>query len=120
MMRRFYAPKDQFSGSQVTLDSDETRHLRDVLRLKAGDSVNVFDGEGNEFLCTIETVGKKEATLLIVSPAQPPAPESPLDLTLAVSLLKGDKFDLVTQKAVELGVTRIVPVDTARSDARSG
>src|SRR6476620_10255142 len=119
-MRRFYAPKQYFSGSRVTLDGDETRHLRGVLRLKAGDAVNVFDGEGSEFLCTIASVGKKESVLEITEAVQPPAAGSPLELTLAVSLLKGEKFDLVTQKAVELGVTTLIPIESARSDARAG
>jgi 16S rRNA (uracil1498-N3)-methyltransferase len=119
-MRRFYAPRQNFSGSQVTLDADETRHLRDVLRLKTGESVSVFDGEGHEFACTISSIGKKESILEINDPVDPPAAESPLQLTLALSLLKGDKFDLVTQKAVELGVTELVPLETVRSDVRAG
>src|SRR5215218_7440572 len=119
-MRRFYAPKQNFSGLQVTLDADETRHLRDVLRLKLGETVSVFDGEGNEFSSTISSIGKKESILEINAAVDPPAAESPFKLTLAVSLLKGDKFDLVTQKAVELGVTELIPLETARSDVRAG
>ena len=119
-MRRFYAPKQNFSDLQVILDSDETRHLRDVLRLKSGDDVSVFDGEGGEFECSISTIGKRESVLDILRPVDPPAAESPLVLTLAVSLLKGEKFDLVTQKAVELGVAKLIPLETARADARAG
>ena len=119
-MRRFYAPKQNFSASAVTLDADETRHLRDVLRLNTGDEVSVFDGEGGEFACLISAIGKKGSTLEITEAIEPPAPESPLDLTLAVSLLKGEKFDLVVQKTVELGVTRLVPLETARADVRAG
>ena len=120
MMRRFYAPKPNYSGSQVTLDVDETRHLRDVLRLKLGETVSVFDGEGNEFSSTILSIGKKGSILEINASVDPPAAESPFKLTLAVSMLKGDKFDLVTQKAVELGVTELIPLETARSDVRAG
>ena len=119
-MRRFYAQKPNFSGSQVTLDTDETRHLRDVMRLKTGDSASVFDGEGGEFECVISTIGKRESTLDIIRSAGPPAAESPIELTLAVSLLKGEKFDLVTQKAVELGVAKLIPLETVRADVRSG
>jgi len=119
-MRRFYAPKQNFSGSGVSLDADETRHLRDVLRLNVGDTASVFDGEGGEFACTIAAIGKKESILLISDSVEPPAPKSPLDLTLAVSLLKGDKFDLLTQKAVELGVSKLIPLETARADVRAG
>jgi 16S rRNA (uracil1498-N3)-methyltransferase len=119
-MRRFYAPKQNFSDSLVTLGADETRHLRDVLRLKVGDAANVFDGEGREYACTVEVIEKKLSTLAVEHAIEPAAPESPLELTLAVSLLKGEKFDLITQKAVELGVARLVPLETARADVRAG
>jgi 16S rRNA (uracil1498-N3)-methyltransferase len=117
-MRRFYAPIDNFAGTEVTLDADETRHLRDVLRLSAGDEVHVFNGRGREFRCTIASVGKKTSLMTVIEEARPAAPESPLDLTLAAAMLKGDKFDLVVQKAVELGVTRIVPLWTVRCDVK--
>lgn len=111
-MRRFYAPIECFNGDKVTLNVDETRHLRDVLRLKIGDEVHVFDGIGNEFLCKIETIEKRESLLKIIEQILPNSPESNLDLTLAIALLKGEKFDLVVQKAVELGVRKIVPIIT--------
>ena len=115
-MRRFYASIEQFNPPKVSLNHDETRHLRDVLRLKETERVQVFDGAGREFLCEIQSIGKKETLLEIVEEIAPPAPESSLNLTLAVALLKGEKFDLVVQKAVELGVTTLVPLNTKRSD----
>lgn len=117
-MRRFYAQQNSFSDSNISLNIEETRHLRDVLRLKSGDDVQVFDGEGKEFLCRIETIGKKETELKIIEEISPSAPESTLNLTLAVALLKGEKFDLVIQKAVELGITKIVPIITKRTDVK--
>ena len=118
--RRFYAPPSAFSADRqsVHLAADEARHLRDVLRLQRRDEVYVFDGEGKEFQCTIEDSSREFAQLKIVAEVQPARPESPLDLTLAVALLKGEKFDLVVQKATELGVTRILPVITERADVR--
>lgn len=118
-MRRFYAPKQNFAGSSVVLDSDETRHLRDALRLKIGDAASVFDGGGNEYACAVASIGKREAILSITGPIEPPAAESPFALTLAVSLLKGEKFDLVTQKAVELGVSKLIPVEAVRTEVRA-
>jgi 16S rRNA (uracil1498-N3)-methyltransferase len=120
--RRFYAPPTAFApdGAGVVLSEEESRHLRDVLRLRAGDEAHVFDGEGREFACVVAAPGGRRAAarLEVRARAAPPSPESPLELTLAVALLKGEKFDLVVQKATELGVSRILPVMTKRADVR--
>ena len=120
--RRFYAPPENFApdNSYVMLAAEEARHLRDVLRLKAGDEAFVFDGEGGEFFCVVMETGRgnSPAKLEVREPAEPASPESALKLTLALALLKGEKFDLVVQKATELGVARIVPVATMRADVR--
>jgi 16S rRNA (uracil1498-N3)-methyltransferase len=118
--RRFYAPPGAFSSSldSVTLESDEARHLREVLRLKVGDEVYVFNGEGREFNCRVEESRRDSARLKVISEVDPARPESPIQLTLAVALLKGEKFDLVVQKTTELGVTRVVPVVTKLADIR--
>lgn len=118
--RRFYAPPGAFDSTlaSVTLASDEARHLRDVLRLKPGDEVYVFDGAGKEFQCAIEESRRDTAQLKVIAAAAPARSESPLELTLAVALLKGEKFDLVVQKATELGITGVVPVVTKLADIR--
>ncbi len=117
-MRRFYATPDSFSDGQVTLGPEETRHLRDVLRLGPGDTISVFDGEGLEFLCRVTEMAKKASIAEIERSISPISPESPLRLTLAAAILKGDKFDLVVQKAVEMGVARLLPLQTARCESR--
>jgi 16S rRNA (uracil1498-N3)-methyltransferase len=123
-LRRFYAPPESFSddGARVALSREESRHLAGVLRLAAGEEVRVFDGEGREFLCVVTEAaargGAREAILEVRGRAKPPCAESPLDLTLACALLKGEKFDLVVQKATELGVARVAPVETARADVK--
>src|SRR5450432_3738671 len=116
--RRFYAPVEAFSADHVTLSTDEARHLRDVLRLGPGDEIYIFDGEGREFHCLIEKSRRDWTSLRIVKEVSPAKPESQLDLTLAIALLKGEKFDLVVQKATELGVAQIQPVITQRADVR--
>ena len=118
--RRFYAPPAAFEPDQksATLSAEETRHLRDVLRLDSGDEIYVFDGAGREFHCAVQTIAKDSTELLVISEVEPTCSESPLHLTLAIALLKGDKFDLAIQKATELGVKRIVPLDTERADVR--
>lgn len=118
--RRFYAPPGAFSSDRqaLSLAADEARHLRDVLRLKPDDEVYAFNGEGKEFLCRILESRKDVAHLNVVAEVDPARPESPLQLTLAVALLKSDKFDLVVQKSTELGVVRIVPLMTRLADIR--
>jgi 16S rRNA (uracil1498-N3)-methyltransferase len=120
--RRFYAHPDAFApdGAGVRLSAEESRHLRDVLRLRAGDEAFVFDGEGREFACVLLDAGGRgaRATLEVRGRAEPQSPESPLDLSLGVALLKGEKFDLVVQKATELGVSRVAPVVSRRADVR--
>ncbi len=117
-MRRFFANPDFFAGDKVVLGKDETRHLRDVLRLSEGDDVAVFDGSGADFLCVVETMSKKGAILSITSKTAAPSPESSLDLTMCIALTKGDKFEFVIQKCVELGVKRLVPLLTDRCDVK--
>src|SRR5713226_8756438 len=110
--RRFYAPPAAFSPDEKSamLSAEETRHLRDVLRLRQGDEIYVFDGDGREFHCAVEIIAKDSTELRVISEVEPTRPESPLHLTLAIALLKGEKFDLVIQKATELGAKRDVPL----------
>ncbi len=117
-MRRFYASPEEFADDVVRLGSEETRHLRDVLRLRAGDEVRVFDGIGGEFHARVIEIGKTSTQLQILEGVEPSASESGLDLTLAVSAYKSDKLDLVVPKAVELGVTRFVPIVSFRSEVK--
>lgn len=118
--RRFFAPPSAFNFSKrvVTLTSEEARHLREVLRLKAGDDVQVFDGAGREFRAVVSQARREFAELEIRDEIGPVRPESPLQLTLAVALLKGEKFDLVTQKGTELGVNRFIPLVTRYADIK--
>ena len=116
--RRFYAPPSAFNFDEaiVTLSADEARHLREVLRLKSGDAVYVFDGDGNEYRCIVKNARRDSAELWVDTQHHPAKPESQLQLKLGVALLKGEKFDLVVQKATELGVQQIVPVITRHAD----
>ncbi len=117
---RFHSPASSFSsdGKSVALGPDEARHLREVLRLRAGDEVFLFDGEGREFKGVVAEARRNSAQIDVLAEVDPAKPESPLDLTLAVALLKGEKFDLVVQKATELGVTKVMPLITSRADIR--
>jgi len=118
--RRFYAPPEAFTPDQksAVLNPDETKHLRNVLRLETGDEVYVFDGAGREFRGNIDSLSRNSTNIQITQEVAPAASESPLKLTMAVALLKGEKFDLVVQKLTELGVNCIVPIITSRADVR--
>ncbi len=118
--RRFYAPPIAFAldAQTVSLSADEARHARGVLRLQPGDEVYVFDGAGREFRCAVREFVRDGAVVDVLEEVEPARPESSLNLTLGIALLKGEKFDLVLQKATELGASRIVPVATSRADVR--
>jgi 16S rRNA (uracil1498-N3)-methyltransferase len=88
-----------------------------VLRLAEGARVFVFDGEGAEYECEVAHISKQSVELTVVAKITNEV-ESPLRLTIGQALIKGDKFDWVVQKTTELGVTRIVPLATAHSEAR--
>ena len=115
--RRFYAPPDELRESFITLSVEETHHLTHVLRLAPGDQAFVFDGGGHEYRCKLKGV-KDNRAQLEVGEVLSDVVESPVEITLAQALAKGEKFDLIVQKATELGVSRIVPLLTRYAEAR--
>jgi 16S rRNA (uracil1498-N3)-methyltransferase len=112
---RFYAPDVQAEGELATLSADEAQHLARVLRLSAGDRIRVFNGRGAEFDAIIEHVARDEAQVR-VGPRRAATSEPRVAVTLAQSVLKGDKMDQVVRDAVMIGVTAIQPVVTARTE----
>lgn len=116
-MRRFFAPPEHFRAEKVRLAGEEAHHLRRVLRLGPGAQVYVFDGQGREYQVEIEG-WEGDAVLGRILAEVTPVPEAPLELTLAQGLAKGDKLELVIQKATEIGVQAVVPLHTGRSVVR--
>lgn len=112
---RFHVP-EAAPGARLHLPEHSAHHAREVLRLRAGSSVRVFDGRGAEYDAVLDLVARQGVTARVTGPAEP-RPESPLQVTLALSPLKGDRMELVVQKATELGVAAVHPVITARTDA---
>jgi len=100
-------------GALVELPEGPFRHLVQVLRMQAGESLVVFDGRGGEYTAMLETVAKRSANLR-VGAFHDVNRESPLQLTLVQGISKGERMDWTVQKAVELGVSAIVPVVTER------
>jgi 16S rRNA (uracil1498-N3)-methyltransferase len=113
-MSRFYVPTPQIEKGMLRIEGNEVKHIRRVLRLKAGDEIIVFDSLGKEYEGTII----EETTSSVVIKIQNiflSKRDSPLDVTLAQSLLKGEKMDYLIQKATELGVKEIIPFFSFRS-----
>jgi 16S rRNA (uracil1498-N3)-methyltransferase len=115
-MHRFFAPALDAGDDTVALPKDEAEHLRRVLRLGVGDTVSVFDGRGQEFLARVIAAAPRDTRVQLVSRVEPP-PEPTVPLTLAQSVLKGDKMDDVVRDAVMLGVSAIQPLITKRTES---
>lgn len=116
-MRRFFIDPAQMRGDTVTLSPEESHHAVDVLRLKKGDAVDLFDGRGNRSAGKV--VGIKEGSVsvrlergaeLSGKPSAPPA-----EVTLAVSVIKPERMEYLIQKAAELAASTIIPVLSERS-----
>jgi 16S rRNA (uracil1498-N3)-methyltransferase len=114
-MRRFYAHPRQFSPGVVTLDPEETLHLARVLRLGVGAKVQVCDGQGGNFAAQVATLEPRGATLHILGKLDAWG-ESPLPLALGIGLAKGEAVDEVVRQATEMGVSRIFPFISERSE----
>jgi 16S rRNA (uracil1498-N3)-methyltransferase len=113
-MRRFRVRPENIVGDRVIFDADETRHLRRVLRLGAGDIVEALDGAGTMLTVRIESAAPRGAEGTVLSRSAHRT-ESPLRLVLAQGIAKGDKMETIIRMATELGVTQIVPLATARA-----
>ncbi len=113
-MHRFMVEPGQIENNRVIISGDDLRHLRQVLRLKAGDIISVFDGSGMEYEVRLSAVEKEMASGDVLSSGISDT-EPRTRLTLFQGLPKAEKMDWIVQKAVELGVYRIVPVITERT-----
>jgi len=112
---RFYAPSAIELGSEIELPDDEAQHIGRVLRLKAGDSLVVFNGKGGEFAAIVTAMTKSRVTVRLAGVVVAKA-ELPVSLTLAQAVLKGDKMDDVVRDAVMLGFSAVQPILTARTE----
>jgi 16S rRNA (uracil1498-N3)-methyltransferase len=105
------------AGTRVTLEGGAARHVTRVLRLRVGEALTLFNGSGGEYAARIE---QSQGGRVAVAIGEPRAieRESPLALTLAQGVSRGERMDLVVQKATELGVSGVVPVLSERSVVR--
>ena len=113
---RLYQNTPFTEGKTAELDSDNSHHLNKVLRFPVGKNITVFNGDGFDYTALVQDA-KKTTNLKVIS-KEPNNTESKLDLTLAQGIAKGEKMDFLIQKAVELGVTRIIPMKLERCVVR--
>ena len=114
---RVYVDADLAAGRELGLPLETAAHLVRVLRLRADDAVVLFNGDGRDYAGTL-LAARREDTRVLVGSAGEVEPEPPLRLHLAVGVSRGERMDLVIQKAVELGVASIRPLFTERSVVR--
>jgi 16S rRNA (uracil1498-N3)-methyltransferase len=117
-MHRFFVDDECFSGDSVVLTAADAFHICTVLRLKTGDKIQVLDGKGTIYNLQLADVKAKLIKGKIIS-SEKVNTESPLIIHLGQSLIKGNKFDVVLRKSVELGVKKITPLMTERTVVKS-
>jgi len=109
--RRFRIRRENLQGLEAFIDDrGEMSHIRRVLRLKVGEAVVLFDGEGKEYCAAISQMASDKISFILSSAGSILTTESPLKIILGVGLLKAAKFDWLVQKTTELGVSEIIPI----------
>ncbi|MEE8329400.1 MAG: 16S rRNA (uracil(1498)-N(3))-methyltransferase [Thermodesulfovibrionia bacterium] len=116
-MIRIFLPPEDITSKQIIIRGEQARHLSLVLRVKTGDSLAIFDGQGHRYICKISSVHKKEVLAEKIN-KEPYSAESTVSITLAQGVPKGNKMDFIVQKSTELGVKKIIPLITEYSQVR--
>jgi 16S rRNA (uracil1498-N3)-methyltransferase len=115
---RLYLPLTLVEGETLGLGEQSAHHATHVLRLRPGATIRIFDGKGCEHEAMIREVRRTQVTVEL-GKAVESIPEPPFAITLAQGIPRGDRMDLILQKAVELGGTNVQPLWTARSQTRA-
>ncbi len=118
-MSRFYVPGRNISANRITIDGEEAHHVIDVMRLKEGDPVTVFDGTGVEYEGTISGIDRRDklVTVGVIRRKVREKTDFP-SITLIQAIPKQEKMGFIVEKATELGVSIITPVVTGRTVVR--
>ena len=114
---RIYMDQELRPGREVRLPDQAGEHVARVLRLERGSALILFSGDGREYDAALASLAKHAVTVEIGS-AREADRESPLPLTLAQAVARGEKMDWILQKATELGVAHIVPIVTERTEVK--
>lgn len=112
-MPRFFVTRSQVQGDEIVIQGNDVNHIKNVLRMRPGDELSLSDGEGMDYFCKIASIDRDEVRVNIENSWNSYV-ELPVKLYLFQGLPKGDKMELIIQKAVELGVYEIIPVRTKR------
>lgn len=115
-MRFYVSPQYIYPEKNIieVRDKQEVRHIRDVMRLDIGLEVNIFDGRGNEYAGKIKNIDKSSVYIEIIKSIEP-IKQVACNITLYQALPKKGKMDFIIEKTVELGVSKIIPMITART-----
>ena len=116
-MPRFFVSREQINGDTAVITGSDVNHISRVLRMSPGEELSLSDGEGTNYYCKITAIEREEIRLEVIG-SWPSFSELPVKIYLYQGLPKAGKMDIVIQKAVELGVYKVIPVQTARSVAR--
>ena len=114
---RVYVELPLSAGAVVALPPDASAYLARVLRLRSGDPFVLFNGDGHDYEARLLAIGKRGAEAEVVG-VRPVDNESPLRIVLLQGIARGEKMDLILQKATELGVAAVVPVNSERSEVK--
>lgn len=112
-MYRFFVEPEQIFQNTVRIIGKDVNHIRNVLRMKPGETILVSNGNDKEYKCALQEIGAEEVVASIED-VDGPERELPIKVTLFQALPKGDKMEMVIQKMIELGAYEIVPVATKR------
>jgi|TARA_B110000037_G_scaffold17570_1_gene18276 16S rRNA (uracil1498-N3)-methyltransferase len=114
---RLYTQQPLHADSLITLDKDAARYLSSVLRMTSGQMLNLFNGEGGEYVAEVVSLSKNQVTVSIKE-SLPNDRESLLKIHLVIGISRGERMDWVIQKATELGVHTITPIFTERTEVK--
>ena len=113
-MYHFFVTPAQIADGYAVITGQDVNHIRNVLRMKAGEQVGIRDGISRSYICELENIGGEEIRARILE-EDTNLSELPAELYLFQGLPKSDKMELIIQKAVELGVHEVIPVATRRA-----
>ena len=114
---RFYDDQPLAAEQTVDLSDAVVQHVCRALRMRVGDPIILFNGDGNEYHAQLETVEKRRASVRILEVSQP-AVESPLQIRIGQSLSRGERMDYAVQKATEMGMQQMFPLFSERCEVK--